>query len=303
MPIPSQTDMFPFVLQVMTDGKTRSNKEITEAVARYLKLTEDELDAKTSSGQAIHASRSAWGVQYLQRAQLLDRVSRGVYKINQEGMDVAAKNLNGSDFSKLLNHLIAERNPWNASAENVSGGEQHTAKEIEATGGLSPQESIEQAIFELRSTLADELLDQIMSKSPQFFEKIVVDLLVKMGYGSGTVTQYSNDGGIDGMISTDALGFDPIYTQAKRYSFDHTVGRPEVQAFAGALGRYTRGVFITTSNFAQSAIEYAKNYPHSTIVLIDGRRLADLMIQYDLGVSTEKSYSIKRIDIDYFDQD
>ena len=295
--------MFPVVLKVMSDGEFRSNREIKDAVAKYLNLSPDELDLRTSSGEPIHASRSGWGIQYLQRAQLLDRVQRGVYRINKEGLEVAFKQLQGAELSQLMNRLIARRNPWNVGTDAISNSRDNDATGDAEADSLSPQESIERAISELQSSLADELLDQILTKSPDFFEKLIVDLLVKMGYGTGKVTQLTNDGGVDGIITTDSLGFDPVYTQAKRYAFENKVGRPEVQAFAGALGRYTRGIFITTSGFVKSAVDYAESYPHATIVLIDGRRLAQLMIQYDLGVSTELTYSIKRIDIDYFDQD
>ena len=303
MPIPTQTEMFPVVLEVMSDGESRSNREIRDAVAEHLNLSPDELDLKTRSGEPIHASRSGWGIQYLQRAQLLDRVQRGVYRINKEGLEVAARKPRGTELSQLMNRLIAERNPWNVGADAPSNPRGNDATGDDESDLLSPQESIERAISELQSSLADELLDQILAKPPEFFEKLIVDLLVRMGYGTGKTTQLSNDGGIDGIITTDSLGFDPVYTQAKRYAFENKVGRPDVQAFAGALGRYTRGIFITTSSFVKSAHDYAESYPHATIVLIDGRRLAQLMIQHDLGVSTERTYSIKRIDIDYFDQD
>lgn len=297
MPIPTQTEMFPLVLEVMSDGETRANKEIKEAVSEHLGLTTEERKHMTKSGEPIYSSRTGWAVQYLHRAQLFDRVSRGVYRINSEGREVAARQLAPSELSSYMNTLIAQRNPWNTGSYAQSTTE---SKQEEA---LSPQETIEEALSDLRSTLSDELLDIIMAKPPEFFEKIVVDLLVKMGYGTGEVTQYSNDGGIDGIITTDALGFDPIYTQAKRYASDHKVSRPELQGFAGALGHYTRGIFITTSTFAETAIEFARTFPHATIVLIDGHKLAELMIDYNLGVSTERTYMVKRIDIDYFEQD
>lgn len=303
MPIPTQTDMFSIVLKIMDDGVTRSNKEIQEVVVAYLGLTPEELEPTTSSGVPIYISRSAWSVQYLQRAQLLDRVNRGVYRINDEGKKIAARNLNSGDFSRLIREMIAERNPWYRNDDEGESANSEEIKIADEADAVSPQESIEHAISNLQSTLADELLDLIMTKPPQFFEKLVVDLLMKMGYGKGEVTQYVNDGGIDGIITTDALGFDPIYTQAKRYTAENKVGRPEIQSFAGALGHYTRGVFITTSSFAKNAIDYARTYPHATIVLIDGRKLAQLMIDHDLGVSTERTYRVKRIDIDYFDQD
>lgn len=160
---------------------------------------------------------------------------------------------------------------------------------------------------EIQRQLSREIMDTIMAisgrRGDSFFEKVVTDLLEKMGYGKGTVTQASSDRGIDGIIRTDPLGFNPILIQAKRYANDHTVGRPELHGFAGALGAVTRGVFITTSHFTSSAIEFAKNYPHADIVLIDGKKLMELMIRYNVGVSVEREIYIKRIDNDYFDQE
>ena len=156
---------------------------------------------------------------------------------------------------------------------------------------------------DLNDVLASELVQLILDREPSFLEKLVVDLLEKMGYGNGRITQYSGDGGVDGIIATDALGFDPIYTQAKRYAPSSKVGCPEVQAFAGALGSVTRGAFITTSSFTANAIEWARSYPHATIALIDGEKLARLMIKYDLGVAVERALQIKRVDSDYFDEE
>ena len=187
------------------------------------------------------------------------------------------------------------RTDWSVS--HLYRAERQDVEEIK-----SPQEMIEDSIEEINSSLADELLDTILDKDPRFFEDLIVDLLVKMGYGQGRATQYVSDSGIDGIITTDALGFDPIYTQAKRYAKDHRVGRPELQAFAGALGNVARGVFITTSSFNSSAVDFASRYPHATIVLIDGQKLSELMIKYDLGVTIERSFQVKRLDIDYFEQ-
>ena len=152
----------------------------------------------------------------------------------------------------------------------------------------------------MNNSLSDELLALIMDRPPAFFEKVVVDLLVKMGYGEGVITSYSSVGGIDGLVSTDELGFRPIYTQAKRYAVDHKIGRPTLQSFVGALNGAQDGVFITTSSFTADAIDYANSYPGATIALIDGRRLVSLMIKYGLGVSTESVVEIKRVDSDYF---
>lgn len=297
MSILTQTEMFPIVLKYMADGETRTNKQIKSEIVDSLRLSDDELAMKTSTGAPTCSNRVGWAIQHLQRAKLLNRVDRGVYQISEEGRELSSTDLNPNEFASHVRSLISERDPWNAGSKEEQESSSAPDEDI------SPEESIDAAIRSLNASLAEELLNLIMSMSPEFFENLVVDLLVKMGYGTGKVTQRSNDKGIDGIITTDALGFDPIYTQAKRYNPDNKVGRPEIQAFAGALGHFTRGIFITTSSFANNAVEYAKSYPHATIVLIDGMRLANLMIAYDLGVSTEHEYKVKRIDIDYFEQE
>ena len=298
MSIPTQTEMFPIVLEYMADGKTRTNKQIKHEIINSLNLSTEDIAMKTSTGVPTCSSRIGWAIQYLQRAKLLNRVDRGVYKITKDGLDYSKLKLSPYQFSSRVRALISERDPWHSSDK-----EEETESPKSIKDDISPEESIDVAVSSLNRSLAEELINQIMSMSPSFFEKLVVDLLEKMGYGTGNVTQYSNDSGIDGIITTDPLGFDPIYTQAKRKSPDNRVGRPDVQAFAGALGRFTRGIFITTSSFSNSAIEYAKNYPHATIVLIDGQQLTNLMITYNLGVSVEHQYNIKRVDIDYFEDE
>lgn len=167
----------------------------------------------------------------------------------------------------------------------------------------SPQEQIGDLANEMNGVLGNELLRLIMDKEPSFFEKVVVDLIAAMGYGKGTVTSRSHDGGIDGLVTTDELGFRPIHTQAKRYSKNNAVGRPMLQSFVGALNGARNGIFITTSSFTKDAIAYAQSYPNATISLIYGRRLAKLMIKYNLGVAPESVIEIKRVDSDYFEDE
>lgn len=300
MPIPTQTDMFRIVLDLMQDGKKRTRKEISQLVAEQYELTDAERAEKTSSGQAIYVSRASWAVSYLERAGYLDRISRGVYRTNEAGLEVGKSDLRGSAFYGRLQKRIAEMNPW-----NIGSAEDHSEDSSSSTSTIDPEKSPEEQMGllanDLDAALSEELLELILDHTPDFFEQLVVDLLEKMGYGQGKTTQYIGDSGIDGIVTTDALGFDPILTQAKRYAPEHRVGRPEIQAFAGALGSVTRGVFITTSTFTSEAVAWAKQYPHATLVLIDGKRLTRLMISYDLGVYTERMYRVKRIDSDYFE--
>ena len=298
MPIPTQTDAFRITLDLLSDGKAYSRKEIFQKAKEELGITADEEEVKLASGTPAYIGRVDWAIVYLFRGLLLDRVSRGVYKINDRGLEIVNTDMRGAEFSHWLNREIAEKNPWNQGANSKKEAQQKSEDESEIK---SPREQIEDLSEELNEVLASELVQLILDREPAFLEKLVVDLLEKMGYGNGEITQYSSDGGIDGIITTDALGFDPIYTQAKRYALTSKVGRSEVQAFAGALGSVSRGVFITTSSFSSGAIEWARGYPHATLVLIDGEKLARLMIRYDLGVTVERAFEIKRVDSDYFD--
>ena len=307
MALPTQTDMFGIVLKYMGDGEKRSRKQVRDLAAERLGLTSDELAEATSSGVPVYESRVGWAISYLNRAKLLDRVSRGVYRINDAGRNMLATGIEGSEFFGKLRQLIDEQDPWRKGA--ASKKMQEKTEPVEApvgemqAEGESPQEVIANAVEQINDSLASELIEQVLNQEPGFFEKLVVDLLERMGYGTGKITRYVGDGGIDGIVTCDTLGFDPIYTQAKRYAPENTVSQPELQKFAGALGATTKGVFITTSSFTRGAIEFADRYPHATIVLIDGKRLAQLMIRFNVGVSTEFAFEVKRLDIDYFEND
>lgn len=299
MPIPTIGEAYRITLGLMTDGEQRTNKEIKQKALKVLKLTPEEMAEKTSTGIPLWESRIDWSIQYLHRAFLFTRVKRGLYVISDEGRKVYDSGIDGVEFSRQLDAWIREKNPWNTGAwakKNEDVENPSTAED------MSPEEQIDKLHSKLNESLSDELLDLIMDHEPKFFEQLVVDLLEKMGYGDGVTTQYVGDGGIDGIITTDALGFDPIHIQAKRYRVNTKVGRPEIQTFAGALNAVSRGVFITTSSFTDNAKEYAKNFTHATIILIDGARLAQLMIKYNLGVTTQRTYEIKRVDSDYFER-
>ena len=305
MPIPTQTEMFSVVLGLMDDGKEYTRKSMKQKALGYLNLTPEEALQKTDSGVLVYESRVGWAITYLSRAQLISRVNRGVYTINANGKSVLAENLDANAMWYRLNDRINALDPWKKGSRKQKGQmvKNDKADELALQSSIaSPQEQIFSLASELDANLADELLALIMDHDSDFFERVVVQLLEKMGYGQGVVTKRSADGGIDGLITTDELGFRPIYTQAKRFSSDNKVSRPMVQAFVGALNGAPNGVFITTSSFTSEAIEYADNYPNATLSLIDGRKLAELMIKYNLGVATEKVIEIKRIDSDYFEE-
>lgn len=297
MGILSQTEMLKFVLETMSEYPQFSRSQAKSAVCEKLNLSVEEQNQKTSSGAPIHESRTGWAITWLYAAGCIARVGRGIYAITEKGTDILGENLSVGEFARRLRAEI------NHQAQGEGG---QIIEQEELLSDTSPMERLDVIVKEMHSQLSHEIMNAIMSvegrAGDSFFERIVTDLLEKMGYGKGTVTSASNDRGIDGIIKTDPLGFNPILIQAKRYAKEHSVGRPEIQSFAGALGAVTRGAFITTSYFTQGAIEFAKSYPHADIVLIDGKKLTELMIQYNLGVSVERDIYIKRIDNDYFEQ-
>ncbi len=297
MSIPSQTEMFQFVLTTMSDHEQFTRGQAKNAVCESLNLSLEEQNQRTGSGIPIYESRTGWAISWLAAAGYVERISQGTYRITESGKQILGENLTSAEFARRLRTVI--------NSQDQNDGEQ-IAEQEDSINNISPMEQLDMIVKEMHNQLSHEIMAAIMSVEGRagdtFFEIVVTDLLEKMGYGKGSVTPASNDGGIDGIIKTDPLGFNPILIQAKRYRTDHCVGRPEIQSFAGALGAVTRGAFITTSYFSQGAIEFAKNYPHSDIVLIDGKKLTELMIQYDLGVSIERDISIKRIDNDYFEQ-
>ena len=222
MPIPTQTDTFYPVLKYYAAVEHASRKEAREAMAIRLGLTAEEKGYKTSSGVAVYQSRVNWAVSRLEMAGYLERVSRGVYRITDAGRVKIKQDLNVTEFGREVCSI-------------KSAGEPVVSKPVKDESLLSPAEAAEQNVDLINESLGNELLQIIMDHDPKFFEKLVVDLLQRMGYGEGVVTQYSGDGGIDGIITTDPLGFNPIYTQAKRFDPSSTVGSKDIQAFAGAL--------------------------------------------------------------------
>lgn len=293
--------MLPLLVE-LSDGLEHQLKETYEALSKKCQLTEEEQQERLPSGrQLIFHNRIGWASTYLKKAGLIDPVKRGVIKISDKGQLLLDSNPNE------INNKVLEQYPsFIEFAQATSTTPEKQTNEQITNSKLTPIEQIDSAYKSIHSELVDELLETITSCSPAFFERLVVDLLLKMGYGgyredAGVPTQYTNDGGIDGIINEDPLGLDTIYLQAKRYARERSVGRPDVQSFAGALDmqKSRKGVFITTSKFSNDAIEFV-NLIEKSIVLIDGKELASLMIQYNLGVSTKQVYDIKDIDTDYF---
>jgi restriction system protein len=299
-----QTVMLP-LLKLMADGETRHIREMIERVADEFGLDEQQREALLPSGrQTIIRSRVGWARTYLSKAGLLERVSRGHYRITNRGSSVVAKNPHkiDNDFLTQFSEFNEFRTRSPRTTSVSQGSESRAGSTLEAQ--FTPQESIDQSYQELREQLAQDLLEEVKSSSPAFFEQLVVDLLVAMGYGgsradAGHAVGRSGDGGIDGIIKEDKLGLDAIYVQAKRW--ENPVGRPVVQAFSGSLDgfRASKGVMITTSNFTKDALEFVR-FIQKRIILIDGEELAQLMIDYGIGVSEVQTYTIYRVDSDYF---
>lgn len=302
MAIPDyQTCMLPF-LQHVSDGAEHTLRDVEEGLAQYFSLAPAERAELLPSGQqGIFKNRIGWARTYLKKAALLESPKRGVFKITERGSKMLALNpprIDGKfleQFPEFVEFRDASR-PANGEAATVEQPQTKT----------TPEETIELSHQSLREQLAAELLGRILGCSPIFFEQLVVELLVKMGYGgsrrdAGERIGQTGDGGIDGIIKEDRLGLDTIFIQAKRWQ--GTVGRPEIQKFVGALQgqRAKKGVFITTSSYTADATDYATRID-TKVVLIDGKQLAGLMIDFDVGVAPAATYVVKRIDSDYFEE-
>lgn len=299
-----ETFMLPY-LQGLSDGQTHTNADMAEYCAKALNLSKEDKAEKTKKGTAYrYYDRSQWAGTYLRQAGLAQSCGYGKTSITQAGKDLLAQNPSHIG-RELLTKYPLFRDFQSRTKKSKDEGE--ITYKCEAAM-KTPQERIDEAFSEISSNLADELLSAIKKQSPQFFEHLVVKLLVAMGYGgsledAASVTQYSHDEGIDGIIKEDKLGLDNIYVQAKRYDTG-IVGRKEIQSFVGALSGKgaTKGIFITTSSFTKDAKEY-KPASNIKIVLIDGQQLSNHMIDFNIGVNTKQVYEVKRLDTDFFSED
>jgi restriction system protein len=300
MAIPDfQSIMLP-LLKLAGDGSVRSLSEMRSALANVFSLTQEELEELLPSGtQPVFNNRVAWASIYLQRAELLKRPRRGCYQITERGLEILKKE------PQKINIKFLEQFQEFVEFQSISKDKkERPSRDTSLISEINPEETLETAYQELRENLSSDILQSIKDCSPEFFERLVIDVLVKMGYGgsrkeAGQAIGKSGDEGIDGIIKEDKLGLDIIYIQAKRW--ENTVGRPDIQKFAGALQgqRARKGIFITTSNFTKDALDYVTNI-ESKIILIDGSRLAELMIEHNVAVTPVASYEIKKIDSDYF---
>lgn len=297
MAVPKYDELMKPLLMAVQDGKTYTIKEITSTLAKQLKLSADDLAEMLPSGrQTVFKNRIGWANTYLKKAGLLDSPARATIVITDTGKQVVADNPEKIDSNYL------QRFPsfagFKSSAEN-SDEDDHTSVNPKADD-LTPDDQLEEAYKQINASLASDLLNEVLKLTPHTFEKFVIDFLSKMGYGTvafgSHATQASGDDGIDGVIMEDKLGFSLIYMQAKKWAPDKVVGQPDIQSFVGAIaGKHGDGLFVTTARFSQKAKDYAHTHH---IILIDGERLANLMIEYNFCVSTRKAFEIKAIDTD-----
>ena len=305
--IPKFDNFFLPCLQCLNDGNIHSQESLRNYVINYFKLTAAEAGALIKSGKKTQVSdRVSWTVSYFLQAGFVDSPKRGTYRINEFGKSFLLAHKDGFDKTDLLHIPSFAQFATRRTEKPISDVKQSNSVE-DKSDDKTPTDLIDDAFRQINSALAKDLLTKILDMSPSFFEKLVVELLVKMGYGgsfedAASVTQYSHDEGIDGVIKEDKLGLDTIYIQAKRWD-KGTVGRKEIQAFVGAINmkHASKGVFITTSTFTEEAKKCVKDV-QSKIVLIDGEQLCKYMIEYNLGVSSRQVYEIKQIDSDYFEE-
>ena len=297
-----QNFMLP-ILNVFNDKKIHTIKECKEMIIKYFLLTEDDVKEVVPSGkQTLVENRVYWSLTYLKKSLLIETITRGKYKITERGIDLLKTNPERIDI-KLLSQYKEYRIFSNQEEDTDSITEIDKKEENEID---TPEDSIDKLYKKINNKLADDLLELILEKDGYYFERLVLDVLVKMGYGNlrdnaKIVTKKSNDGGIDDIINQDKLGLDKIYVQAKRWK-DGMVGRPELQKFVGALSekQAIKGIFITTSDFTKEAKEYVEKVSQN-IILINGNMLSKLMIEYNVGVQINYTYEIKKIDNDYFE--
>jgi restriction system protein len=302
MPVPDfQSMMLPF-LRFAADGQEHELREVTDHIAEHFKLSPDEKDEPLPSGNQTRLdNRVGWCRTHLKHANLIQYIRRGVFRITERGKQVLAQNPPAINL-KFLDQFPEHQEWFHGEPDD----KEESVVVPAAPSAGTPEEQMDAIARKLEQNLVSELRERMHRIDPRRFELLVLDVLLAMGYGgsraeAAEVGKGSNDGGIDGLINEDRLGLDRIYVQAKRW--DNPVGRPEIQNFVGALAGHHahKGIFITTSEFSSGAREYVKNLPQR-VILIDGRRLAELMIEHSIGVAPVYAYKIRRVDSDYFEE-
>lgn len=309
MAVPDFQKFFYPILKFSSDQKEHSLDEVRELLTYHFSLTDEEKAERVPSGaQTKFDNRIYWVKSYFNKAKLIEYTRRSHFRITERGLRFLEEFTNEITINDLK--TIPE---FKAFSDGTSTSEDQTSSTPTLTDNntnetKTPLEILEESYQYIKRELASELLEKIRSNTWQFFEDLVVDLMVKMGYGgsrnkAGEAIKRTNDEGIDGIINEDKLGLDIIYLQAKLWKDETSIGRPEIQKFVGALHgqRAKKGVFITTSSFARTAIDYVKSIDPK-VILIDGETLTNLMIEHNVGTTSVETYQIKKIDLDYFEQ-
>jgi restriction system protein len=310
--IPDYQSLMLPLLKIAGDGAEHRISDVITLLGVQLKLSDAELSEMLPSGkQTIFSSRVHWAKTYMAQSKLLEITRRAHFRITERGREVLAENPGKIDL-QLLERFPEFRDFRTRSREAQKMPATGTVAplEVEATTKLAtPDEVLRTTIADLDAVLASELLDRILAAPPAFFENLIVDLLLKMGYGgsredAGRAIGKSGDGGIDGVIDQDPLGLDRVYLQAKRYKPDAAVSEPEIRAFSGSLGaeKANKGVFVTTSYFTKPALEFAERHPFK-MVLIDGNQLTGLMMRHNVGVRIAETLHVKKVDEDFFGEE
>jgi restriction system protein len=301
MPIPNYESILQPFLEALADGREWVTRDMEEVLAERFGLTPEERTQMLPSGQStVFRNRIGWAKTYLKNSGLVEYPNRGKVRISEEGRAVLAKQPKVIDL-----HFLEQFDGYQKFLEKITNGGsgKRPPDPSPSPVAVTPREQFETSFASLQKALAEELLGRLQESSPEFFEHIVVKLLQAMGYGEGRVTNYSHDGGIDGVINEDKLGLDVVCIQAKRWQ--GTVSRPTVQAFVGSMDmiRAKKGVVITTANFSRDAIDFVDRIEGKRVVLINGQHLAQLMIDYDVGVSTIGTYKLKEVSNDFFEEE
>lgn len=309
MAVPKYNEFFSPVLRALETGEIKHVSEIRKFALDYLNVSEEDRKAMLPSNtQRLVDNRVNWSITYLRKANLIERVARGKYKITNTGLQVLHEKKDHVELKDLY-QFDSFRQFINTDTMSEEKKDLSKPSVLEDLQEGTPQDNLNASMEQINKELSANLLSEIMERSPAFFEKMVVQLLLKMGYGSaledGFVTGCSGDEGIDGIIREDKLGFSSIYIQAKRWAEDKAIGRPEIQKFVGALAGQgaQKGLFITTGTFTKEARSYVEKQLSTKVVLVDGEKLTKLMIEYNLGVSVETVYTIKKIDTDFFSEE
>jgi len=300
-----QSIMLP-LLKIFADGKEYKARDLTDLLAEEFNVTDEERkELLTSGNQGIFDNRVGWAKSYLKKAGLISSPQRATFIITDLGQETLKEGLNRIDakYLRKFPSFLEFVHPSHEESGNISD------ESIDISNNETPAETLDNAYQEIRKSLASDLLNKVMELSPAFFERLVVKLLVSMGYGgsitdAGKAIGKSGDEGIDGTIKEDKLGLDIIYIQAKRWAPGSVVGRPEIQKFVGALAGQgaKKGIFITTADYTNEAKSYIPRN-ETKIVLIDGKMLAQLMVDNNIGCTTQHAYELKEIDEDFFDEE